>query len=575
MEDCEASEGLSGEGRTSTKLKGADESVEDNNYLKLRQLLLGDDYASALNRYISKEEDAERVAKVLAKAIHLSNQEDASLGDALAPVVDQAIGRSIEDNPQRITNIIFPIMGPAIRKAVSNALTEMIQSLNTLLEQSLTLSSLNWRVKAWRSGIPYAQYVLLQTVKYRVEQVFLVHHETGLLLHSVTAKEVVAQDPELVSSMLTAISDFVSDSFSASDDALRADETLERIRFGQLELLLFAGPHAILALAVRGNASDELTSKAHRVIESIHERYAYLLAKFDGDRSPFDEADSLLSECLISQKVAQAPKRKPWLAICVLVAAFSYFCVQQFNVYQHEGLLEDLENNIRQEKGYVVLEFKQDDTSVSIEVLRSPESRLPDVVIEESNTNFNKGTDNSTFIKIDIKDTVVHFGPLPKPVPLSQPKAKTENELYRDLVARVESSTFYFEPKATQLTQPGLDKIPTLINDVKTLEHMTKRFGIADLQIIIMGFADNLGTEYGNKTVSQKRADTIRSMLVANGIASNIMIAWGVGNIDHASMAEKSQRRVNILVTPKLLQTDLDSETGLDSDPRPNDGALK
>ena len=214
---------------------------DDNDYLKLRQLLLGNDYDTALQRYISKEEDAERVAKVLVHAIELSKQKDNSLGEALAPVVDEAINNSIESNPKRITNIIFPVMGPAIRKAVASALTEMVQSLNTLLEQSLSFKSLKWRISAWRAGVPYAQYVLLQTVQFRVEQVFLVHKETGLLLNSLSAKEVSTQDPELVSSMLTAITDFVSDSFLDSSENNNEDGVLERIRFGELEIHLFSG----------------------------------------------------------------------------------------------------------------------------------------------------------------------------------------------------------------------------------------------------------------------------------------------------------------------------------------------
>jgi len=162
----------------------AHDSPVDNNYLKLRRLLLGDDYSAAINRYISKEEELERVSEVLPDALKSGSQKD--LGDALAPVIDQAIGASIEQNPTRITAILFPIMGPAIRKAVASALAEMVQSLNNLLEQSLTLGSLNWRFRAWRAGIPYAKYVLLETIQYRVEQVLLVHRETGLLLNSVT-----------------------------------------------------------------------------------------------------------------------------------------------------------------------------------------------------------------------------------------------------------------------------------------------------------------------------------------------------------------------------------------------------
>ena len=54
--------------------------------------------------------------------------------------------------------------------------------------------SLKWRFEAWRTGRPFAEIVLLKTLVYRVDQVFLIHKETGLLLQHVVADEVRAKD---------------------------------------------------------------------------------------------------------------------------------------------------------------------------------------------------------------------------------------------------------------------------------------------------------------------------------------------------------------------------------------------
>ncbi len=56
--------------------------------------------------------------------------------------------------------------------------------------------------------------VLKHTMHFRVEHIFLIHRKTGLLLAHSAAPEASAQDPQLVSSMLSAIQDFVRDSFS-------------------------------------------------------------------------------------------------------------------------------------------------------------------------------------------------------------------------------------------------------------------------------------------------------------------------------------------------------------------------
>ncbi len=509
----------------------------NNDYLKLRRLLLGDDYSEAIQSYISKEQDVERIVDDLPKALKESSQED--LSETLAPVVDKAIGKSIQENPTRITNIIFPIMGPAVRKAVSAALADMVQSLNTLLEQSLSFGSLRWRIKAWRSGTPYAQYVLLQTIKFRVEQVLLVHKETGLLLNSVTAPEVEAQDPELVSSMLTAISDFVSDSFSGGQ------ETLEKVRFGELELHLFVGPQAVLAIAVRGSASDEVFEKAHTAIEQIHSIFIQDLDHFEGDRTAFEATDTILSECLLSQKNDQNTKGKPWLALIVIFGFVSYLVYQSVITWQLNQQFNELESALHNQLGYVIISTNRDKQQLKVKALRSPES-LTVAELERS-------LSQSIGLDLNVDATVVHFGPLPKPVV----ETKTLNELIQFHINKIQNTVFFFEPGEVNLSETELLKIPALIKELKSLENIVNDDELQSLQVILMGFADSSGSSNINNKVSKQRADEIKAILTANGLGSDIIVSWGVGNIDQKSVTEQIQRRVTVQILYELKKTQL------------------
>lgn len=543
--------------------------VEDtfmgNDFLKLRKLLLGDDYSEAIQRYINKEKEVERIVEDLPAALKKSSQDD--LSETLAPVLDQAFEKSIEQNPSRITNIIFPIMGPAIRKSVASALAEMVQSLNTLLEQSLTLGSLGWRFRAWRSGMPYANYVLLQTLEYRVEQVLLVHKETGLLLHSVTAAEVQAQaqDPELVSSMLTAISDFVSDSFSDGS------ETLERIRFGDLELHLNVGPQAILAIAVRGSASDEVFLKAQTTIETIHSHYANQLNHFEGDRTSFEDTDPILSECLLTQKNTQKTKSKPWLACILILGLCIYLVYQGIESFQRDKQYKQLENFINNEPGYVVISSQRKENHLFVKALRSSESRLP------IDFQLDLTKDKSIDLVLDAKE--VHFGPLPLPI-VPEIKEKSANEEIQDLVDDIQNTTFYFEAGEINLSEIELLKIPSLIKNISELERLIDENQLESLQVILMGFADSSGSSSINNKISLKRANELKSLLSANKISSDIIVAWGAGNIDRATVSNKVQRRVTVqvLFTRQNLQDDKVSSSknsadkGMDKDV--NQGAI-
>ena len=74
-----------------------------------------------------------------------------------------------------------------------------------------------------------------------MEQVFLIHKETGLLLCQVSAPNAAMQDADMVSGMLTAIQDFVGDSFTT-----QKGEELETLQVGELSVWIEQGPQAIL-----------------------------------------------------------------------------------------------------------------------------------------------------------------------------------------------------------------------------------------------------------------------------------------------------------------------------------------
>ena len=176
-------------------------------------------------------------------------------------------------------------MGPAIRKAIAHTLASMMESLNRTVEHSFSWRALQWRWTAFRTGKPFAEIVLLNTLEYRVDQVFLVHAETGLLLQEVWSEPRPARDTDQVSAMLTAIRDFVRDSFKTTDG-----DTLDALRVGDLSVIVEQGPHALLAGVVRGTAPRSLQSTFQNALERIHFQLGVELQAFTGDSAPFERA---------------------------------------------------------------------------------------------------------------------------------------------------------------------------------------------------------------------------------------------------------------------------------------------
>ena len=196
----------------STEGAGNHHGQAEDQFAELSAILLGTErgeIAELRRRLESPESRLEHVASVLVEAVKLRCAGDNKLRKALQPAIEEAIGISVRKNPRMLAEALFPIFGKAIRRAIGAELDGMIQSLSQALEQSFSLRSLKWRLEALRTHKPYAEIVLLRSLLYRVEQVFLIHRKTGLLLVHAEKSAAAMKDPEMVSGMLTAIQDFV------------------------------------------------------------------------------------------------------------------------------------------------------------------------------------------------------------------------------------------------------------------------------------------------------------------------------------------------------------------------------
>jgi OOP family OmpA-OmpF porin len=261
---------------------------------EVRELLFGAErrQIEELRRRLDTIElSPEELAEQLPRAVAMRSARDRELAVALAPTVERAIGESVRRNPRDIATAIFPVLGPAIRTAIAEAMADLVHAVNRSVAHSVSLRGLRWRLEAWRTGVPFAQVVIKHTLVYRVEQVFLVHAETGLLLAHVPDQS--GDEANLVSGMLTAIRDFVTDSFQSTDTG-----ELRTFSAGDVCVLAEPGPQGYVAAVVRGTYRPALVTKLQETVETIHVRWYAALAAFDGDPAPFEGTRPLLEECL-------------------------------------------------------------------------------------------------------------------------------------------------------------------------------------------------------------------------------------------------------------------------------------
>ncbi|MCC6594478.1 MAG: OmpA family protein [Xanthomonadales bacterium] len=230
---------------------------------RLRDLLLAPEHVE-LERLRANEESLPQRLPDLLDAAERGERREA-LHRALAPVVAAALTDAVRHDRRRIVDALFPVIGPAIRRAIAEALRSFVGELNRALEHSLTPRGIGWRIESWRSGVPFAQVVMKHSLRYRIDHLFLIERESGLLLYRRSAPELPELDADAIAGMLTAIADFVRDSVRADGDAGLASATV-----GEHLLQVHEGPRTVLACFIRGVPPPELGDRLRAALEDLH-----------------------------------------------------------------------------------------------------------------------------------------------------------------------------------------------------------------------------------------------------------------------------------------------------------------
>jgi hypothetical protein len=220
----------------------------------------------------------QRLEDTLVPTLHrqvLQREDD--VAEVLAPVMGPAIRRQIRDAKEDIIDALYPLIGQIIGKAISESFRELTHSIDTRLRQQLNFRDRLDQAMARLRGVSNAELILRGALPYSIERVFLVHRETGLLLSHISAQAEERRDMDTISGMLTAIQDFVRDSFSGGEGEL------EEITHGGRRILLESGQRAYVAVVLRGVEPVGYHERIHEASSEIHLRYEGALKQFDGD----------------------------------------------------------------------------------------------------------------------------------------------------------------------------------------------------------------------------------------------------------------------------------------------------
>lgn len=538
----------------------------EKSFEKLRHLILAPEQeglARLRERVESPDQRASDVSAVLPEAIHLRREQDGeeALGAALAPTVETALRESVRKDPTTLADALFPVMGPAIRRSILQTLRQLFESFNQAMDQSLSLRGMQWRFEAFRTGRPFSEVVLMHSLVFRVEQVFLIHKKTGLPLCHVVAPAVAMEDPSLVSGMLSAIQDFVRDSFHAPQG-----QSVEKLQVGELEVWVEEGPHAVVAAVIRGMAPPAYRSVLVEAVERVHRKFAQQFQKFQGETAPFVSATEDLTPCLEARyREKQSLRPKPYMLVfaCVLLVLLgSLWAFAAWRNHQWHAYAESL----GRQPGIIVTSAGRHGGRFVISGLRDPLSPDPQMLLREAGLDsrraeFHWGAyyalDDPILqqrvvtmlkppagVQFTVADGVLHArGVAPDDWYASFPSRAAMIPGIRDvdaprLISATESEFDRLESviHSTVLTFPvgSADLVPDQAASLKLLApEITALLQKAQLLhksvvLDVVGHSDSTGPESTNQLLSRDRAENVVRQLVREGAARSSLRPTGV-----------------------------------------------
>lgn len=342
----------------------------DRGLLELQDLLLGETNAR-LQELEGREEtevDAEQIAELLPDAILRREAKDDRVARALGDTIEAGLFRSARKDPQALADAIHPALGPAIRSMIQASLRQSLERLNVALENAFSPQGLRWRFQAARTGQSFSEVVLLNTLLFRVEQVMLVHRESGLVLAEVHGQGAPDRDADLVAAMLSAIRDFGADSMGTGS----GDGPLE-IEFEEQTLILAPGPAAVLALVVRGNPPRHLHEGARASVEELHVEYGEEFLEFDGDTKALAGVPPFLEDLLLAEE-RQRPNNPvirlvPILAALVLLLFLGWRGLGKAREFSD---LRAVKEALSETPGLLITDVRLVDGAIRVEGLQDP-----------------------------------------------------------------------------------------------------------------------------------------------------------------------------------------------------------
>lgn len=180
------------------------------------------------------------------------------------PQITESISKQIKESQDEVVEALYPIIGRMIKKYITNEIQKLSEKVDQQMELAFSWEGWKVRIKAWISGTPQKDMVMSQLIEPKIEEIFVIEKDSGLLMGSFSKNQSVDQD--MVAGMLTAIKAFVEDAFTS--DA----QQLESIDYENYKIIVKSFKSFFVAVVTSGGMSAAFRDKLDDLLIDFAEK---------------------------------------------------------------------------------------------------------------------------------------------------------------------------------------------------------------------------------------------------------------------------------------------------------------
>ena len=179
--------------------------------------------------------------------------------------VATAVKVQLKESQDEVVEALYPIMGRLVRKFIASELQAIAESIDKRLNEVLSPDAWLQRFKDFFQGKDTSVEVVKHISRPRVEEIFLIDLNSGLLLGHYSYNNLI--DPDIIAGMLTGIKSFVEHAF------MQGPQDLQSLEYDKYKLLVNSLHTVYIAFVVEGNVSPEYKAELFDATLNFAEKY--------------------------------------------------------------------------------------------------------------------------------------------------------------------------------------------------------------------------------------------------------------------------------------------------------------